>query len=162
MRDTNAPVSSDVVSPDSSEGRERLSRIEERVDANRRQIEVFGPLPLAVALVQRAQEEFRDDLKEFRADVDRRFEKTEKSMVDQNRALLDQVSKCGTKISEVGKALEEYREAERKRREEDAKTIRVERTQDVVSKRTLYGVLGAAGLASLAALLTPIMSALFG
>ena len=151
-----------VMAPDSSEGRERLSRIEERVDANRRQIEVFGPLPLAVALVQRAQEEFRDDLKEFRADVDRRFEKTEKSMADQNMALLDVVNKCGTKIGEVGKALEEYREQERKRREEEAKTIRVEKTQDVVSKRTLYGVLGAAGLASLAALLTPIISAIFG
>jgi len=146
--------------PDSSEGRERLSRIEERVDANRRQIEVFGPLPLAVALVQRAQEEFRDDLREFRVDVDRRFEKTEQSMANQNIALLDGLNACSSKIGDVGKALEDYREAERKRREEEAKTIRVEKTQDVVSQRTLYGILGAAGIAALAAIVAPILNAI--
>lgn len=165
------------MAPDSSEGRERLSRLEERVESNRRHIErndmTFGPLPLSVALVQQAQEEFRQDLRDFRDAINTRFrevdkqrkednEELRKRMADQNLALLDQVTSCGKKIADVAETMRKHHEAEARRQEEEAKTVRVERTQDVVSRRTLYGVLGAAALASLAALLTPVLNALFG
>jgi gamma-glutamylcysteine synthetase len=165
------------MTPESSEGRERLSRLEERVESNRRHIErnelTFGPLPLSVALVQQAQDEFRQDLRDFRDSISARFREVDnqrkednadlkKRMADQNLALLDQVQACSRKIGDVAETVRKHHEAEAKRQEEEAKTVRVEKTQDVISRRTLYGVLGAAGLASIAALLTPIISALFG
>lgn len=171
------PYRGGTMTPETSEGRERLSRLEERVESNRRHIErnerEFGPLPLSMALVQQAQEEFRQDLKEFREGINARFREVDqqrrednaeltKRMADQNLALLDQVQACGKKIGDVAETMRKHHEAEAKRLEEEAKTVRIEKTQDVVSRRTLYGILGAAGLAAVAAILAPILGALLG
>lgn len=66
------------MSPDSDAS--RISRLEERVDSNRRQIEMFGPLPLQVGLVQKGLEDLAEDLKAARRDEARRFERFERDV----------------------------------------------------------------------------------
>lgn len=157
-----APPYPEAMTPESSEGRERMARLEVQVDANKRQIETLGSLPLAVERVQWRLDELAESLK--KAEVSRLDENRElrRAFSDQILVVTDGLKGCSSKINEVADAQRKWQEAENARRAEDAKTVRVERTQDIVSRRTLYGVLGAAGLAALAAIVAPILNAIFG
>lgn len=168
-----APTYPEGMTPDSSEGRERLTRLEERVSSNYRQIEALGPLVKDVARIQWNLDEVMSDLRELRSDMRtaRVEEKKERgdeihdlrrSLSDQILVIADGLKGCSTKIGEVADEQRAWQKAERERRDNEARAILDERTQDTISKRTLYGVLGAAALAALAAILAPIISAIIG
>ena len=168
-----APPYPAVMTPDSSEGRERMARLEVQVDANRRQIETFAPLVLQVERVQWGLDELASDLKQFREDAREQRAADDKKRADElhdlRRGLSDQIlviadglKGCSTKIGEVADAQRAWQESERQRRDDESKAEKVERTQDVISRRALYGVLGAAALAACAAIIAPILSAIFG
>lgn len=157
-----APPYPEAMTPESSEGRERMARLEVQVDANKRQIETLGSLPLAVERVQWRLDELAESLK--KAEIARLDDSRElrRAFASDILVVTDGLKGCSSKINEVADAQRKWQEAENARRAEEAKTVRVERTQDIVSRRTLYGVLGAAALAALAAIVAPILNAIFG
>lgn len=117
--------------PESSEGRERISRLEERVDSNRRQIEMLGPLPLQVGLIQRGQDDLREDMAELRHEIDARFTRQatrqEKWQEEFQRSISNQFAACSAEISKVAETMRKHheesakrRELEREKREEEA------------------------------------------
>jgi DNA repair ATPase RecN len=159
------------MTPESYEGRERLSRLEERVDSNRRQIDTLAPLVRDVGRLQWGLDDLANDLKQFRDDMrDQRIEDEKKradeihglrrSVSDQILVVTDGLKNCSDKIGQLADSQRKHHEAEQRRREEEQKTIRAEKGQDVVSRRTLYGILGAAGIAALAAIAAPILNAI--
>src|SRR4051812_25718424 len=133
-----AAYSGKTMTPESSEGRERIARMEVQIDANRRQIETLAPLALQVGLVQRGQEELRDDMKELRQDMDARFDRQERSMSNQFAA-------CSSEIARVAKALE-------------ARDERI--VTDKTSRRAMWGLVTAAAVTGLLGLVAQIITAL--
>jgi len=171
MRESDESVGVESVAPDTPEGRERITRLEERVDSNRRQIDTLAPLMRDVGRLQWGLDELAEDLKQFRQDVrEQRIEDDRKrademhslrrSVSDQILVVTDGLKSCSNKISEVADVQRKHHEAEQRRREKEEKTVRIEKSQDVVSRRTLYGILGAAGIAALAAIVAPILNAI--
>jgi hypothetical protein len=170
-RESYSVVGGAVMTPDTGEGRERLSRLEERVDSNRRQIDTLAPLVRDVGRLQWGLDDLANDLKQFRDDMRaQRLEDEKKlnnelhslrrSVSDQILVVTDGLKSCSNKIGDLAESQRKHHEAEQRRREEEAKTVRVEKSQDVVSRRTLYGILGAAGIAALAAIVAPILNAI--
>jgi hypothetical protein len=125
----------DRVTPESSEGRERITRLEERVESNKRQIEMLGPLPLQVGLVQRGQEDLREDLHDFERRMEVRLERFE-------RSVQAQVSACADQISQMQKGGAEAK------------------TSDKASRRAMWGLVGAAAVTGLLGLITQLITAL--
>lgn len=160
----------EVVAPDSTEGRERIARMEGKIEDVERQIgrneRTFGPLPLQVALIQKGLDDLTSDLRQMEAAQDKRFERFERKVEDDletlARSFSGQFAACSSEIAKVADTMREHHRAEQERRQEEAKTVRVERTQDVVSRRTLYGILGASAIGALGVILTPLLNALFG
>jgi DNA repair ATPase RecN len=161
------------MTPDTPEGLQRLSRLEERVDSNRRQIDTLAPLVRDVGRLQWGLDDLANDLKELRDDMRAQRLEDEKKRNDELHDLRRSVSQqilvvtdglkgCSDKITEVADTQRKHHEAEQRRREEEQKTVRVEKSQDVVSRRTLYGILGAAGIAAIAAIVAPILNAILG
>ena len=134
----------DVMTPESSEGRERITRLEERVESNRRQIEMLGPLPLQVGLVQRGQDDLRDDLHQFEKRIDERFEKFEQSMQKQ-------VLTC---VEEIGRLSRD--------REQEKKDERADRSTDKTSRRAMWGLIGAAAVTGIFSLVIQVIQAVGG
>src|SRR4051794_28912985 len=88
-----------AMTPESFEGRERIARLESQVDSNRRQIDTLAPLVLQVGLVQRSQDDLREDVKDLRRDMEVGFDRQERSIGNQFAA-------CSQEIARVAKALE--------------------------------------------------------
>jgi hypothetical protein len=126
------------VTPESSEGRERITRLEERVESNKRQIEMLGPLPLQVGLVQRGQEDLREDLHDFERRMEVRLERFE-------RSVQGQVSACADQISQMRQGVAEEK---------------TEKTSDKASRRAMWGLVGAAAITGLLGLITQLITAL--
>lgn len=145
------------MSPESSEGRERIVRLEERVDSNKRQIEMLGPLPLQMGLVQRGQEELRDDLAHLRADMDRRFERdsAERREWQQEfeRSMGNRFATCSNEIAQVAQRFDKWVTVEERRRETEKAVIAQSGTERLVAKYGRQATLGAAVIAAGAAIL---------
>lgn len=90
------------------------------------------------------------------------LERLARSFGDQILVVTDGLHTCSTKVGELAQSQKEWQDAEAKRRQDEAKAAKDETKQDVVSRRTLYGVLGAAGLAAFAAIVAPILNAILG
>ena len=125
------------VMPDSSEGRERITRLEERVDENRHQIRALGSLPLAMELTRRDLSELKEDMQKFEARMEARFDRDLGSVQER-------VSACA---DEIGKLRREDRE---------------DRTQTTSSRRAMWGLLGAAAVSGVFALLIQVIQTLGG
>jgi len=100
------------MTPESYEGRERLSRLEERVDSNRRQIDTLAPLVRDVGRLQWGLDDLANDLKQFRDDMrDQRIEDEKKradeihglrrSVSDQILVVTDGLKNCSDKIGQL-------------------------------------------------------------
>lgn len=163
--------SGETMTPESSEGRERITRVEERVDANRRQIETFAPLVRQVERVQWNLDELTEDFKQFRTDLrEQRAEDGKKradelhdlrrSMSDQILVVTDGLKSCSKKINEIADAQQDWQEAERDRREGVAETEKAEKTSDKMSRRAMWGLIGAAAVTGLLGLITQLITAL--
>ena len=140
----------DVEVPDSQEGRERITRLEERVESNRRQIEVFGPLPLQMGLVQRGQEELREDLRELSREMDERFDRQEQHrqawQEKFERSITLQIGECSNRIAQMAEVLKHRDEVDTRGR-----------TEKAIARWGTLGVLGAALLAAGASILNTII-----
>ena len=140
--------------PESSEGRERITRLEERVDSNRRQIEMLGPLPLQVGLVQRGQEELRDDLAQLRRDMEVRFDRDGRERRDWEerfeRSVGNQFATCSGEIAKVAGRFDKWVADEERRRREDTQAEAQSATERFVAKYGLRATIGAAVIAAIA------------
>jgi hypothetical protein len=147
-----------VMTPDSTDGRERITRLEERVESNRRQIEMLGPLPLQVGLVQRGQDELREDMAELRHDIDDRFKSFVTTQVEWqqafSRSVDGQLGHCSNEIAKVAKSFEE----ELARREKDRDIKEQSATQKFVAR---YGLVTGLVVVLISSL-TSIGLAIFG
>jgi hypothetical protein len=147
-----------VMTPDSTDGRERITRLEERVESNRRQIEMLGPLPLQVGLVQRGQDELREDMAELRHDIDDRFKSFVTTQVEWqqqfSRSVDGQLGHCSNEIAKVAKSFEE----ELARREKDREIKEQSATQRFVAR---YGLVTGLVVVLISSL-TSIGLAIFG
>jgi uncharacterized protein YukE len=144
-----------VMTPESSEGRERIVRLEERVESNRRQIEMLGPLPLQVGLVQRGQDELREDMAQLRHDIDARFKSYVESQTEWQqqftRSVDSQLAQCSNEIAKVAKSFENSR-AE----------ATVDRRDDRTSRRAMWALLGAAAITGILTLAATLVQAIAG
>jgi small-conductance mechanosensitive channel len=168
------------MSPESSEGRERITRLEERVDSNRRQIETFAPLVRQVERVEWRLDELADDFKQFRGDLREQREadgrhRTEelsdlrRSVSDQILVVTDGLKGCSNKITELAEAQQAWQESERVRRErererreeqkrEDAKIEAQTATEKFIARYGLRATIGAALVAAAASILNTVLS----
>jgi len=135
------------VVPDSQEGRERITRLEERVESNRRQIEVFGPLPLEVALIRKAQEDARDDLRELMKEVDERFDREREDRREWQKEFVrdigQRIGTCAAEIGRLSAAFEEDRKAQRQTKVQEWTTrygARVAIAAVLISSLTSIGI----------------------
>ena len=159
------------MAPDSPDS--RMARMEERIGANQRQIEIFGALPLAVERVQWGLDELAGDFKQFKADQDKRFERHEqenlKNLERLARSFENQVIACKGSVDEVAKVQREtaqaftaWQKAEEERRLVAHREIREERSQSDTSRRAMWGLLGAAALTGAFSVLVQVVQALSG
>jgi hypothetical protein len=157
------------MTPESSEGRERITRLEERVGANSRQIATLGALPLQVERVQWKVDELGEDLRKYEREADSRFDKFEARQDDRDERILrsvsQQIASCSDQIAKVAEtqkaALESLRElqtAERDRSQREADD-RAENereaksaTERAIAKYGQRATLGAAVIAAGAAI----------
>lgn len=164
-----APPYPEAMTPESSEGRERMARLEVQVDANKRQIETLGSLPLAVERVQWRLDELAESLK--KAEVARLDESRElrRAFSDQILVVTDGLKGCSTKINEVAEAQRKWqesdrdrREAEREKRENEAKAANREAEQGKVQRLIArYGAITALTVVLISSL-TSLVIAFFG
>lgn len=168
------------MSPESSEGRERITRVEERVESNRRQIETFAPLVRQVERVQWQLDELTDDFKQFRSDLREQRAADGKSraeeLLDLRRSVSDQIlvvtdglKGCSNKITELAEAQRAWQESERVRRErdrerrdeqqrEDEKLEAQTTTEKFIARYGLRATIGAALIAAIASILNTVLS----
>jgi len=152
--------------PESFEGRERISRLEERVDSNRRQIEMLGPLPLQVGLIQRGQDDLREDMAELRRDIDARFQRQEgrqqKWEEELRRSIGNQFATCQSEIAKIADTMREHHEASAKRRE-----LEREKREEEAGQTSLQRIVARYGLITgltvvLISSITSLIIAFFG
>jgi chromosome segregation ATPase len=126
-----------AMAPESFEGRERIARLESQVDSNRRQIDTLAPLVLQVGLVQRSQDDLREDLRDLRKDMEVGFDRQERSIGNQFAA-------CSQEIARVAAALE---------------TKEAQQATNQTSRRAMWGLIGAAALTGILGLITQLITA---
>jgi len=150
------------MTPDSSEGRERITRMEVQVDANKRQIETLMPLSLQVGVMAERLDSLREDLHEAERENDRRLERHERridsKLEDMARSFGNQMAACSSQVAEVAKAQREYHEAEQKRRE----TAHASRRDDRTSRRAMWALLGAAAITGILTFAATLVQAIVG
>lgn len=105
------------MTPESSEGRERIVRLEGQVEDIERQVDrnerTFGPLPLAVERLQWTIDAINNRLDKRDAADDERFERLARSFENQ-------ISACADRIGKLAESQEAWHKSERDRREQSA------------------------------------------
>lgn len=162
-----------TMTPDSSEGRERITRLESRLEDVRSDVErnerTFGPLPLAVERLQWTIDAINARLDKHDREDEERFEKLTRSFENQLincRTAVNDVATEQKRQSEVFLAWQEKerqrREAERKEAEElrrqEEKDAQTSKTEKFIAKYGLVGVLGAAVITAAATILNTVLS----
>jgi chromosome segregation ATPase len=118
--------------PDSLDGRERIIRLEERVDGNRRQLETLAPLATQFAVLQtsledlsgdleRARDESAQQMRDLHADfvhaltrdradmearIARAIERGDKRFDELSRSLQNQVLDCSNRVATIQEAMQ--------------------------------------------------------
>lgn len=146
-----------AVSPESSEGRERIVRLEGQIadvrDDVSRNERTFGPLPLAVERLQWTIDAINVRLDKRDREDNERFEKMARSFENQ-------ITACSSQVAQVARAQEEWQRAEQKRREDLAATAIERKSSDKTSRRAMWGLIGAAAVTGFLGLLAQIITAL--
>jgi hypothetical protein len=145
------------MTPETGEGRERIVRLESRVqdiadDVNRNE-RTFGPLPLAVERLQWTIDAINHRLDKRDHEDDERFEKLARSFENQ-------ITACSSQVAKVAQVQQEWQEAELARREALAQTMRDRKVSDRTSRRAMWGLIGAAAVTGLLGLVTQLITAL--
>lgn len=169
----------DVMSPESSEGRERITRLEERMDAtrqrlderieaNKRQIDTLMPLSLQVGVMTERLDSLRTDLHDREREFEDRLDKHErrtgealerhrveigKSLESVARSFENQITHCSNEIGKVAEVIAE----ERRQREKRAEQNEQSKTQRVVAKYGLATGLTVAIVAGLFSIITNLL-----
>ena len=149
-----------VMTPDTSEGRERIARLEGQVDDVERQVQrnerTFGPLPLAVERLQWTIDAINTRLDKRDREDDARFEKL-------TRSFENQIAACSSAVAEANSGLRELAEAEherRKREQEYERQLTQEQdsaTQRFVARYGMTAVLGAALIGAITSILVAFL-----
>lgn len=162
-----------TMTPESSEGRERIARMEVQIDANKRQIEMLAALPLQVGVIQERLDSLRADLHQAERERDQRLDrheaKVDGALERLARSFTDQIATCSNRIAQMQEAQQKWQEADRERREaerekrraqerEDAKAADTSKVQMLVARYGLAATLVAALIAAGAA----VFQTLFG
>lgn len=145
-----AAVTGGMMSPESSEGRERIVRLESQIEDVERQVarneRTFGPLVLGVERLQWTVDAINSRLdKRDKAD-DERFE-------DLARSFTSQIATCSDRIAQMAEKQEQWQQAERDRREAERERAEETATQKFIAKYgrvTAYSVVLLSALTSLA------------
>ena len=157
------------MTPESSEGRERIVRLEGSIEDLERQVErnerTFGPLPLAVERLQWTIDAINTRLDKRDKQDDERFEKLARSFENQVIACKGAVDGVATEQKRQSEVFLEWQEKERQRREVARKErealereAKQTQTQKAIAK---YGPT-ATLVAALLAFLGVIFQSLFG
>ena len=158
MRESHAPVA-DSMTPESSEGRERIARLEGRVQDVAQDVErnerTFGPLPLAVERLQWTIDAINARLDKRDHEDDLRFEKL-------SRSFENQITACSSQVAKVAQVQQEWQENELARREALAQTVKDRKVSGKTSRRAMWGLIGAAAVTGLLGLVTQLVTALSG
>jgi len=143
--------------------------MEVEIASNRRQIEMFGPLPLQVALIQKGLDDLANDLARYETAQDKRFERFEHQVQEDLEALArsfsGQHAACMSEIAKVTETMRAHHLAEHERREkieqqarEDAKDAERSRLEKWIAKYGLVGILGAAAITAAATIINTLIS----
>jgi len=153
-----------TMSPESSEGRERIVRLESRVqdiaDDVVRNERTFGPLPLAVERLQWTVDAINNRLDKRDREDDERWEKLARSFDNKIiacKSSVDEVAREQKRQSEVFLA---WQEKERERREGLATSASERKMSERTSRRAMWGLIGAAAVTGLLGLITQLITAL--
>jgi septal ring factor EnvC (AmiA/AmiB activator) len=161
------------MTPESSEGRERIARMEVQIDANRRQIEMLAALPLQVGVIQERLDSLRSDLHEAERERDHRLDRHEAKVDGALERLAEsfsnQIATCSNRIAQMQEAQQKWQEADQKRRDderekrqaqerEEAKTAETSKAQRFVAR---YGLVTGLSVVLISSL-TSIGIAIFG
>lgn len=140
------------VTPESSEGRERIARLEGQIEDVERQVErnerVFGPLPLAVERLQWTVDAVNTRLDKRDQTDDERFERLARSFENQ-------ITACSSAVSEVADGQRALAEAERMRAKREEERERADdRASDTATQKFIakYGRVTALSVVLLSAL----------
>ena len=151
----------EVVAPESSEGRERIARLEGQVDDVERQVErnerTFGPLPLAVERLQWTIDAINTRLDKRDHEDDARFEKL-------TRSFENQITACSNAVARVGDVAQELQEAERARVKRERERERTEERKEESSAQRFvarYGLVTGLTVVLISSV-TSIIIAFFG
>ena len=145
------------MTPETGEGRERIARLEGRVqdiadDVNRNE-RTFGPLPLAVERLQWTIDAINTRLDKRDREDDERFERL-------TRSFENQITACSNAVGKVAEQQKAWQDAELTRRETLAQTAKERKMSDKTSRRAMWGLIGAAAVTGLLGLITQLVTAL--
>lgn len=145
------------MTPESSEGRERIVRLEGQIEDVERQVErnerTFGPLPLAVERIQWTIDAINNRLDKRDREDDERFEKLARSFENQ-------ITACSSQVARVAETQKAWQESEIKRREDLADAAKTLKSSDKTSRRAMWGLIGAAAVTGVLGLVTQLVTAL--
>ena len=145
------------VTPDTSDGRERIARLEGQIDDVERQVErnerTFGPLPMAVERLQWTIDSIITRLDKRDREDDERFERL-------TRSFENQISACSNAVGKVAEQQQLWQEGELARREQLAQTAKDRKVSDRTSRRAMWGLIGAAAVTGILGLITQMVTAL--
>lgn len=151
------------MTPESSEGRERITRMEVQVAANKSQIEALAPLSLQVGVMAERLDSLRQDLHEAELDHERRLERHEKridvKLEEMSRSFGNQIAACSSQVGQLADTVNKFQESERKRREDLEATTRQDRVSEKTSRRAMWGLIGAAAVTGFLTLVATLLQA---
>jgi septal ring factor EnvC (AmiA/AmiB activator) len=156
--------SGETMTPDSFEGRERIARMEIQIDSNRRQIEMLGALPLQVGVIQERLDSLRAQLHEAERERDERLDRHERKVDEALERMAtsfsNQIASCSDRIAQATEAQQKWQDEELKRRESAATETKKDKSSDKMSRRAMWGLIGAAAVTGLLGLITQLITAL--
>ena len=143
------------MSPESSEGRERIARLEGQVDDVERNVarneRTFGPLVLAVERLQWTVDAINSRLDKRDKEDEERFDKM-------TRSFENQITACSNQVAQVSEAMRQHHAAEQERREKQREQREQTSTQKFVAR---YGLITGLVVVLISSL-TTIGLAIFG
>ena len=152
------------MSPESSEGRERIVRLESRIqdvaeDVARNE-RTFGPLPLAVERLQWTVDAINNRLDKRDREDDERWEKLSRSFENQVIACKSSVDQVAAEQKRQSEVFLTWQQKERERREDLASAASERKVSERTSRRAMWGLIGAAAVTGLLGLITQLITAL--
>jgi chromosome segregation ATPase len=152
------------MTPESSEGRERIVRLESRIQDVAQDVErnerTFGPLPLAVERLQWTIDSINTRLDKRDREDEERFEKLARSFENQVIACKGSVDAVANEQKRQSEVFLAWQEKERERREAEKNAEKQDQTTDKTSRRAMWALIGAAAVTGVLGLITQLVTAL--